>query len=338
MSQEILINTDDSPQPTVKKYRDEKMQGFITQRIKGMHALRLRIPCGHINTEDLHNIGKIADKYGKGYIALTMRKGIEIPWIRTEELLNAKKELNNEGIVLAGCGPRMRSVFVCMGDVCPYSSLDVYKLGMEFDKRYFSADNPDIFPHKFKVGITGCTIGCAKPQFNDVGVMGLAKPGIDSEKCTKCGICAEICLEYGSIDDESQAWIIDKSSNKEILRFRDELCIYCGDCIRICPASALYTERSGMALFVGGKFGRHPRLGTRIANFLTEDEVFDITEKIMDWYKKNGKRGERLGTAMDRVGLKRFKEDIFYDGKYSEKVTNFEDKRIRNEINGKHWI
>ena len=324
MEEAPFIDPTQSYLPTTKKARDFKNQGFITQRAKGYHAIRLRVPMGRLQAEWMPTIKEVAERYGRGYVTLTVRLGIEIPWVRTEELEEAKAYLRERGIVLAGCGPRMRAVHVCKGDVCPYSSLDVYKLGMKLDERFFSADDPVIFPHKLKMGVSGCTIACSKPQFEDIGIMGLSEPGLSLDDCNGCNLCAEICKDYGSVDDPSQAFTMVPNPNggepERIPVYNPSLCIYCGDCIRICPTEALFTKRQGLALFIGGKFGRHPRWGTRVANFLTEDEVFEVIYRVLDWWRKRGRRGERLGQTMDRLGLDKFKGEVLLGGSWGDRL------------------
>ena len=319
----INIDPTQSYLPTTKKSRDYKAQGFITQRAKGYHALRLRIPMGHLQTSEMPAIMEVAEKYGRGLLHLTRRLGIEIPWVKTEDLEEARLKLREAGIVLAGCGPKMRAVDVCKGDVCPYSTLDVCKVGMEFDRRLFNADDPEIFPHKLKISVSGCTIGCSKPQFNDIGLMGLAEPGLNLEECTGCHLCAEVCLDYGSLDDFTQAFTMVENKEglpKEIPVYDADKCIYCADCIKVCPTDAIFTKRIGLALFIGGKFGRHPRWATRVADFLTEEEVFQIVERVCKWWKENGKRGERLGQTMDRLGLEKFKQGALSGGSWEDRL------------------
>ena len=44
-------------------------------------------------------------------------------------------------------------------------------------------------------------------------------------------------------------------------------------------------------------------MGTLLSGFCTEEEIPVIIEKVMLWYKENGFAKERLGAAIDRIGV-----------------------------------
>jgi hybrid cluster-associated redox disulfide protein len=69
----------------------------------------------------------------------------------------------------------------------------------------------------------------------------------------------------------------------------------------------------GYVVMVGGNAGLKPRLGDRIASQLEPDQVTELVEKIINWYKENGKRNERIGELIDRVGLDTFKKGVGMD-------------------------
>ncbi|MFZ5641303.1 MAG: DUF1858 domain-containing protein [Bacillota bacterium] len=69
----------------------------------------------------------------------------------------------------------------------------------------------------------------------------------------------------------------------------------------------------GYVVMVGGNAGLKPRLGDRIASQMEPDQVTELVEKIINWYKENGKRNERIGELIDRVGLDTFKKGLGVD-------------------------
>ena len=66
----------------------------------------------------------------------------------------------------------------------------------------------------------------------------------------------------------------------------------------------------GWKLWAGGCLGARPRLGEIIAENLTTEQAETAVEKIINWFKENGKRTERLGRTMDRVGIEEFKQAV----------------------------
>lgn len=65
----------------------------------------------------------------------------------------------------------------------------------------------------------------------------------------------------------------------------------------------------GYNLTVGGSAGPSPRLGDLVAKDLSEEQVLDLVEKIIDFYKGYGKP-KRLGKVIDEIGIEKFKEGI----------------------------
>ncbi|MFQ5957279.1 MAG: 4Fe-4S binding protein, partial [Candidatus Brocadiales bacterium] len=102
--------------------------------------------------------------------------------------------------------------------------------------------------------------------------------------------------------------IVSDKEGKPI--FDPKKCIYCGDCIRACPTDSWKANRRGWIVRVGGKHGRHPMLAKEVFEFLPDEKVHHFIEKTLEWYKRNGKRRERIGVTIERVGLKKFKKEV----------------------------
>jgi len=276
--------------------KDLKSGGLIKQKEKDLFSLRLRVVGGYIRSDQLVKLSRIANKYGKGYIHLTTRQGVEIPNINFKHFEEVRKELAEVRLDMGSCGQRVRTVTACQGTECSHGLIDCLSLAKEIDRRYFGIGG---HPHKFKIGITGCPNGCVKPQENDLGIMGRLKKGFVKENCTYCGLCAQVC-PVGAIE-------VDKSNRKIV--FNKNKCIGCGDCVYSCPTQAWLRRKEGYSIFVGGKMGKFPKLGVKVFDFVeTKDKVFEIIEKTLEFYKKFGKKGERFRNTLDRVGIDKYVE------------------------------
>lgn len=276
-----------------------KTGGLIKQKEKDLFVIRLRTPVGRITADQLEKVAAIARKYGSGRVHLTVRQGMEIQDIPFHKLQAAKEELEKEGIRVGACGPRFRVVTSCPGStVCPNGLVDAPALGLAADDRFYGQEIGLNLPHKFKVTFAGCTSCCPKPQENDVGFHGQVEPELFEDECNGCGICEVTCKE-GAIKMEDDLPVRDENK-----------CIFCGDCIKSCPVDAWKPKRTGLAAYAGGRWGRHPELGQKVADFLTPEEALNLIAKALQFYKEMGKKGERLGITIKRVGLEKFKEYV----------------------------
>jgi len=57
-------------------------------------------------------------------------------------------------------------------------------------------------------------------------------------------------------------------------------------------------------MYIGGHWGRQTGKGRLLdKKFMTEDEVLDMIEKIINYYKENGLKGERFAKTIERIGF-----------------------------------
>ena len=76
----------------------------------------------------------------------------------------------------------------------------------------------------------------------------------------------------------------------------------------------------GWQVFAGGSGGAHPRLGDFIAEVKTQNEVIDLVDRIIAYYKAHAQI-ERLGEFIERVGIETFKRAVLGDA-YKPQVTS----------------
>jgi len=67
----------------------------------------------------------------------------------------------------------------------------------------------------------------------------------------------------------------------------------------------------GWMLSVGGNVGAQPRIGKEMTRGLNDDQALAMVDKVLQYYKTNARKGERLGAMINRVGLDVVKAAVF---------------------------
>lgn len=152
--------------------------------------------------------------------------------------------------------------------------------------------------HEFRISFSDCPNACSRPQIVDMGLIGASRPERSNEPCSECGACVEACRE-GAVTIENG-----------LPRVHETRCLSCGQCARVCPTGSLREGGTGYRVLVGGKLGRHPRLGTELPEIYTEEEALRVVEACLDYYQENCHKGERLGEILERTGVEVLKGSL----------------------------
>lgn len=276
-------------------YAALKKGGFMRQKQKGYGSLRLAVVGGNLTAENIKTVAEVAEKYGKGYVHMTSRQGIEIPFIPVEDLDKVKEELAAGGVKTGVCGPRVRTVTACQGsEVCPSGCIDTYTLAKELDARYFGRE----LPHKFKFGVTGCQNNCLKAEENDVGIKGGMTIEYKEDACISCGVCVKACRTVA----------LSMKDGKIVLD--SQKCNNCGRCVKSCPTDAWVGEPGYMVSF-GGTFGNFIYKGEEFVPIIRDKEtLFRVTDAAIEYFEENAKPSERFRKTLERLGSEGLKEKL----------------------------
>ena len=263
---------------------------------------------GRLTSEQLAALAEAARRFGIGEVALTTRLSVElraIPYASADALIGF---LESFGLSVGGTGPRVRPIVSCKGTSCSFGIIDTWHLADLLHDRFYIGYHEVTLPHKFKIAVGGCPNNCAKPDLNDVGVIGRREVKAKEELCRGCGICAaaRVC-PMGAISTESgRVAVLDA-------------CIGCGKCHGACPFGVFSEMREGYSIRIGGTWGKSGARGILLPILCErEDEVLDIVEGLILLYRAEGKPGERLRRTVERLGIERVTAALL-DGTYLAK-------------------
>lgn len=216
--------------------------GILAQR--QLDYVTLRLPAGgKLTSRQMRKIAKIAAREGRGYVDLTIRKNVQIPWIRYKRAKAVLEELMSVGLKGGSCGRNVRTVLRCAGgERCSLAEADIDYLYGRIVRDYMGKTTPS----KFKISISACPKACTHPHINDFGVVGTGKE-----------------------------------------KYR---------------------------VLIGGKGGRKPRFSLEVVELNSEEKVFAILQKTLEYFDRYAVKGERIGDTIERMTLEHFRD--FVGGSY----------------------
>ena len=274
--------------------------GIITQKNKDYCTIRTRMPAGILSIEKMRGIAEIAEKYGQTEVHLTTRQTIEIPHIHYTKLEEIEADLLKNGTPVGSERDEIVNIVACPGtNRCKFANIDTISLAMKLDEKLFGKE----MPIKLRISISGCPYACTSPILNEIGITGRKKPHRTPGLCTGCGHCAEFCRESAIEVKNGAAVVIDGK------------CFQCGVCIESCPFKLIDVETQGYRITVGGRRGRHPKLGRELVEVETEEEVVEIIEKLSYWIYRRAWSGRLLSDQLDDIQFEKFKEEILSNRK-----------------------
>ena len=284
------------------------------QRVKGLGFLRDKTTedCfnarvitrnGKITSEEAIHIAEAAKRFGKGEVAMTTRMTIEIQGIPYANIEPLREFLREGGLETGGTGPKVRPVVSCKGTTCVFGLIDTFGLSAEIHERFYKGYHEVKLPHKFKIGVGGCPNNCAKPDLNDLGIVGQRIVKVDYDKCRGCRTCqVEAACPIRAASVQNGKVVIDENCNR------------CGRCLSKCPFGAFDEKTDGYRIYVGGRWGKKCARGRAIGGvFFDREEVLSFIEKTILFFKERGVSGERLADTIERIGFDAVERELMSD-------------------------
>lgn len=291
--------------------------GFLQNRGTNLFSGRIVAPGTVFTAKNFEDMAYISNTYGNGKLICTSRLSVEIPGIAFDKIDDAVNYANECGLIFGGTGNKIRPVAACKGTTCVYGNFDTQKLAKKIHDEFYIGWHGISLPHKFKIAIGGCPNSCMKPSINDFGIEGHRVPYYNKDLCKKCKVCMV----------EKSCPVNAAELTDGNLKIDGELCKKCGVCIEKCPFGAMDKNSETMyQIYVGGTWGKRTRMGNALSKLVCGHEVLPILEKTLLWFKENAFAKERLGAAIDRIGIENLEKELFSDN-ILERKQQILDKR-----------
>ena len=275
--------------------------GFLNNKGTDCFSGRVITVNGKITTAQAKVLADAAEKFGNGNLTFTTRLTVEVQGIHYDNIEPFREYIAQAGLVTGGTGAMVRPVVSCKGTTCQYGLYDTFDLSEKIHERFYLGYRGVKLPHKFKIATGGCPNNCVKPDLNDLGIIGQRVPGFDKEACKGCKKCQiEKNCPMGA------AKVVDG------VMVRDEsICNHCGRCIGKCPFKAVEEGTPGYKVCIGGRWGKKTAQGQPLSKiFTSEEEVLDVIEKIILFYRDNGLEKERFADTIERIGFEEVEKQL----------------------------
>jgi len=155
--------------------------GVYEQRTTGRFMVRVRIPAGLVNPEQLDKIAGLSERFGNGVLHVTSRQDIQIHAVSIEDTPDVL-----EGLFEAGLSPRggggntVRNVSACpRAGVCPNEVFDVSPCAVATAEYLLTDRSSFNLPRKYKLAFSGCPADCALASIADLGFFAHVKDGAE---------------------------------------------------------------------------------------------------------------------------------------------------------------
>ena len=264
------------------------------KRFDDVFNVRVITRNGKITSDEHRAIAEAADKFGSGEAAMTTRLSIEIQGVKYDNIDPLIAFLAEHGLETGGTGPLVRPVVSCKGTTCRFGLIETYELSEKIHERFYKGYHNVTLPHKFEIAVGGCPNNCVEPDLNDLGSIGQRVPSHDLDKCRGCKKCqVEAACPVGA------AKLVDGK-----LSLDENLCNRCGRCKGTCPFGVTSTYVNCYKICIGGRWGKRTANGRPLSKlFMTEEEVLDVIERTILFFRDEGKPGERFADTINRLGF-----------------------------------
>ena len=155
-------------------------RGTYGQRQADSSMLRVKIPQGILNGEQLEAMATVAETWGRGFCHLTTRQNVQYHFLKLTDVPVVMTTLAEVGLTTKeACGNTVRNITGCpMAGVCAGESFDVTPYAQAVTRHFLRRAENQALPRKFKIAFSGCEDDCAFGAINDVACIARVDDGV----------------------------------------------------------------------------------------------------------------------------------------------------------------
>ena len=178
-----LAAAGDDPQIPAEDCERLKWYGlFHRKRTPGHFMLRMRIPGGVLNAEQITAIGEISNAVGRGQADITSRMNIQLRWITIADAPWVLQRLSAAGLTTQQSGmDNVRNIVSCpLSGLTEDEVIDTRVLATRMQQAIIGSKRFSNLPRKFNLSVTGCREDCGHAQVHDLSFVPAQRDGVRS--------------------------------------------------------------------------------------------------------------------------------------------------------------
>ena len=161
---------------TEDEFRAFRLQnGVYGQRQQGLQMVRVKIPAGGLNAEQLDCLAGLARSTPRGAGHVTTRQNLQFHFVKLEDSTEWLDKINAAGMTTReACSNTLRTMTAChRAGVCATEAFDVSPYAAAATAFFLRNPMNQSLPRKAKFSFSGCVSDCALPLIHDLGAVAM---------------------------------------------------------------------------------------------------------------------------------------------------------------------
>ncbi len=161
---------------TDEEFRSFRLKhGIYGQRQAGVQMVRVKIPSGVLDPEQLRALATLAETYSTGRGHVTTRENCQFHFVNLADVPDIMRLLAACGLTTReACGNTVRNVTSCpLAGICAGEAFDVTPYALATTRFFLRHPEFHTLPRKFKIAFSGCEDdgNCAVAGIHDIGLI-----------------------------------------------------------------------------------------------------------------------------------------------------------------------